>query len=153
MDLSSNDFDSLQRLLRLKKYELPPPRYFNEFSGNVIAGIRAQARRSPRWWERFGFDLRPALTLGAGAAACGLLLATVASALDDSPVAQAALPFGGAALAIAPVEATAAPAVNSFIAAGREAARSIDPVMNTAGTMMTESWRAQIRPASYQFSH
>jgi len=35
------DFEKLQRLLKLKRYEQPPPRYFNSFSTHVISHIRA----------------------------------------------------------------------------------------------------------------
>jgi hypothetical protein len=80
---SPEDFDSLQKLLRLKRHEQPPPRYFNEFSGRVIDRIaRGDTRLS--WWERFGFDLRPALAAGAGMVACGLIIYGVATAEGDA---------------------------------------------------------------------
>src|SRR6185503_19048313 len=73
-----DNFDSLEKLLRLKRHEQPPPRYFNEFSGRVMSRIeRGEARLS--WWERFGFDLRPALAAGAGLVACGLIVYGVAT--------------------------------------------------------------------------
>ena len=72
------EHDSLEKLLRLKRHEQPPPRYFNEFSGRVLSRIeRGEARLS--WWERFGFDLRPALAAGAGLVACGLIVYGVAT--------------------------------------------------------------------------
>src|SRR5215212_690509 len=75
---SPDNFDSLEKLLRLKRHEQPPPRYFNEFSGRVISRLeRGEARLS--WWERFGFDLRPALAAGAGLVACGLIVYGVAT--------------------------------------------------------------------------
>src|SRR5436190_2543465 len=75
---SPENFDSLEKLLRLKRHEQPPPRYFNEFSGRVLARIeRGEARSS--WWERFGVDLRPALAAGAGMVACGLIVYGVAT--------------------------------------------------------------------------
>ena len=83
MSSSPENFDSLEKLLRLKRHEQPPPRYFNEFSGRVIDRIaRGEARVS--WWERFGFDLRPALAAGAGMVACGLIVYGVATAEGDA---------------------------------------------------------------------
>ena len=41
MNDERENFDALQRLLKVKRYEQPPPRYFNEFSGQVLARISA----------------------------------------------------------------------------------------------------------------
>ena len=79
MDSPSDKSDSVARLLRLKRLEQPPPRYFNDVSNQVISRIeRGEARVS--WWERFGFDLRPALAAASGALACGLIIYGVATA-------------------------------------------------------------------------
>src|ERR1043165_9633080 len=78
MNSSPDNFKSLEKLVRLKRHEQPPPRYFREFSGRVIDRIeRGEARLS--WWERFGSDLRPALAAGAGLVACGLIVYGVAT--------------------------------------------------------------------------
>jgi hypothetical protein len=51
MSNEPQEFEQLRALLRLKRYEQPPPRFFNEFSSRVMAGIEADAARSPA--ERF----------------------------------------------------------------------------------------------------
>jgi len=69
----SDGFEGVRKLLALKKYEKPPPRYFQDFSDKVIARIQAEeeARLRP-WWQRLGLDfvsLKPAF-----AGAFGLML-------------------------------------------------------------------------------
>jgi hypothetical protein len=41
MNPSEHNHEDLQRLLKLKRHEVPPPGYFNHFSGDVIARIKA----------------------------------------------------------------------------------------------------------------
>lgn len=83
----NQDFDQLQRLLKLKRYELPPPRYFNEFSGQVTARIRAgESSSSDRvqravsqspWLRQIwqAIESRPAIAGVFATGICGLLLA------------------------------------------------------------------------------
>ncbi len=46
MNENEDNFLSLRRLLALKRHEVPPPGYFNNFSGQVIGRIRAGHARA-----------------------------------------------------------------------------------------------------------
>jgi len=131
MEPLPEDFESLQKLLKLKRYEQPPPRFFNEFSGHVIARIQTEGMRPPRWWERFGIDLRPVMAVGAGATACVLMFFTMA-ATPESEASGNATPASSTAFAAAPVESS-----------------STNPVINAAGTMIGP-WRSSVTPVNYQ---
>lgn len=142
MNSSPENFDPLQKLLRLKRYEQPPPRYFNEFSSQVIDRIQAESSvEKERWWHRFGFDLRPAVGLGVGAFACTLLfLGLTADPINEQGLAGAPFTAAGANPQAFTV---ASPEVNPD-------ANSTNPVINAAGTMMINPFRPRVSPASYQ---
>jgi hypothetical protein len=90
MNSDQENFEQLRRLLALKRYELPPPRYFNDFSSQVIARIRAGERgesssaleslfADTSWLQRLwgALESRPAFAGAFGATMCGLLLAGI----------------------------------------------------------------------------
>src|SRR4051812_48433992 len=86
MNADQNDFEQLRKLLALKRYEIPPPRYFNEFSGRVIARLTEPRREPMTWLQRLGFDfdLQPALMCGVGVLVCGLLSFGIIGAMQIS---------------------------------------------------------------------
>ena len=83
----SQDFEKLQRLLKLKRHELPPPRFFNDFSGKVTDRIRAgdvgrlesfqDVIGQTPWLQRIWQVLegKPLVSGAFAAAGCGLMLA------------------------------------------------------------------------------
>jgi hypothetical protein len=87
MSSEQQDFEGLRRLLAVKRHEQPPPGYFQDFSRQVIARIRAEeaeadvslwsrvARRMP-WLGGFwsGFEAKPILAGAFGVGVCGLLV-------------------------------------------------------------------------------
>jgi hypothetical protein len=103
------NFDALRRLLVIKRYEQPPPGYFEGFSHQVLVGIR-QGGQAPEsfterlfeeagWLQRIWAALegRPILAGAMGFAVCGLLAVGVlnsekpysdgAQALNPNPLA------------------------------------------------------------------
>ena len=72
------NFTDVCRLLRAKKYEQPPPGYFNSFADKVIARIEAEeAIEYSSWWNWVvnRFDAKPVLVCAYGLAVSGLLFA------------------------------------------------------------------------------
>jgi hypothetical protein len=87
MTPEQENFDALRRLLALKRHEQPPPGYFNSFSRQVIARIRAgDFKEEPSFFERFfgqaawlhrawsDLESKPALAGAFGIMVCGLLV-------------------------------------------------------------------------------
>jgi len=87
MNENQPNFESLRRLLALKRHETPPPRYFNNFSRQVMARIRAgetgaEAGLSGRLFASMpwllqllqSFETKPVFAGGFAAALCALLL-------------------------------------------------------------------------------
>ena len=84
MTTPPDDFGQLRKLLKLKQYECPPPRYFGEFSDHVITRLREEAAdtvqarvwREAPWLQRF-FQFLETNSLAAGAFAtsiCALMI-------------------------------------------------------------------------------
>jgi hypothetical protein len=89
MSQDNQEFESLRRLLALKRHEQPPPGYFNDFSSQVIARIRAGERvdeggfdrmfwEAP-WLQRLwaAIETKPIMAGAFGAAVCALLVGGV----------------------------------------------------------------------------
>ena len=91
MNPDSENFDALRRLMALKRHEQPPPGYFDRFSRDVMARIRAgEGKESLPVMERwFGqapwlqrvwgvFEAKPVFAGAFGAAVCALLISGIA---------------------------------------------------------------------------
>lgn len=93
------DFEKLQRLLRLKRHEQPHPRFFNDFSSQVTARIRTGDLKAKKinnfedvvsqspWLQRIwqAIEGRPAISGVFAAALCGLVLAGIYFAGNTTP--------------------------------------------------------------------
>src|SRR5438105_2359061 len=103
METEHDSFEQLRKLLALKRHELPPPRYFHEFSGQVIARLHALETAQPvSWRQRLGldFDFKPAMMGAFGVVVCGLLLIGVLTsmAMPQPSASQIAFPSDSSAL-------------------------------------------------------
>jgi hypothetical protein len=87
MNQDTENFEQLRLLLKLKRYEQPPPGYFNDFSSQVIARIKLGERgensaviegllwEAP-WLQRLwaAFEAKPILAGAFGLAVCCVLI-------------------------------------------------------------------------------
>jgi hypothetical protein len=102
MSQDTENFEQLRRLLKVKRYEQPPPRYFNDFSCQVITRIKRGERGDGRasvgrmlweapWLQRIwaAFETKPALAGAFGLAVCATLISGViySERTDLQPVA------------------------------------------------------------------
>lgn len=153
MNASDKNFENLKRLLKLKQHEVPPPGYFNRFSGSVIARLQAGEARPETLSERLHvqapwlvsllhlFEARPAL-LGACATGMGVLLigGFILIGEPDGPTAQPLLSSDTTApaapasqLAALSAPTLAAPADNTGIIASSNSVASLQPAMAMFG--------------------
>ena len=147
-DPHCEEFEQLRKLLALKRYEQPYPRYFNTFSQQVLARIQAGERGSERssWLNRLwaALESKPVLAGSLGLAACVLLIGGFVS-IDQDPVHVPQTPTIGLSQ-IAPSTPTTAQAPRS----GLQAA----PTLNASGMQgslfqeIQEIQRTQQRPIS-----
>jgi len=92
MNPDSENFDSLRQLLSLKRHEIPPPGYFDRFSRDVIARIKAGERGGEvgadySWLRRFlgMFDVKPVFAGAFGTAVCAFIVSGIISS-ENTPV-------------------------------------------------------------------
>ena len=113
MNENQPNFESLRRLLALKRHETPPPGYFNNFSSQVMARIRAGETETADGWSGRLFasmpwllsalqavETRPVFAGGFATALCALLLfgAVIAQRPDSASMAIPATSHNGSHL-------------------------------------------------------
>ncbi len=106
-----DEFESLKKLLALKRHEEPPPGYFDRLPGEIRARI-AHAQASPEpWWRRWlaSWDLSPALATSYAVVAVTLVVGGIW--MTKQPVAE-----GGPQIVTTPVPSVDANLTNTIIA-------------------------------------
>jgi hypothetical protein len=145
MDPEPNDFHDLRRLLTLKRYEQPPPGYFDRFSTQVIARIEAgETVAASSWLDRLhlelpwlrsvwtSFETKPVFAGALGAAVCGLLAAGFLFSDSGAPGSIAVMPVPDAGPAV--MAAASRPLVNQALVRGAES-----PFLNGAASLPGQS--------------
>ncbi|MGD0086580.1 MAG: hypothetical protein ABSC24_05570 [Verrucomicrobiota bacterium] len=162
MNENQPNFESLRRLLALKRHETPPPGYFNNFSSQVMARIRDGETEAAESWSGRLFasmpwlmkviqavDTRPVFAGGFATALCALLLfgAVIAQRPDSASTAfmQPAAPETGSFASATPAAPSALQPVNQFMVADN----STNPVFSSFQTPAPASF-GQI-PVGAQF--
>lgn len=86
MNAQSDNFEQIRKLLALKKYEQPPPGYFNQLSARIISRIEAADAGRTTLWERLGFAFgsKPAFVCALGVVVCGLVCIGILSSIQGT---------------------------------------------------------------------
>ena len=156
MKQNEQNFDALKKLLKLKQHEVPPPGYFNHFSGQVVSRIRAgESSPSQSFTERLQveapwvvsifriFETRPGLIGGFATSLCLLLVLVVVFAENSERASKnlfaiseptATAPAANSVTAvIAPAPALVAGSDNSGIVASTNPVTSLQPTSTLFG--------------------
>ena len=138
MNENDNNFEMLRRLLALKRHEIPPPGYFNRFSGEVIARIRASEAGEPAspWPFRLLqiFEFKPAFAGVFASALCLLLVFGIVFAerpdSTSQPLLQPVAQSDGGASQLAALSAAALPetTIQTGMIASTNPVLSLEPV-------------------------
>ena len=124
MNPQADNFEQLRKLLALKKYEQPPPGYFDQLSARILHRIESAETGQTTLWERLGFAFgsKPAFVCALGVVVCGLFSIGILSTLQATTANATATPqlaFGSE------------PAL-PMISAPEEARSSVEPVISQA---------------------
>src|SRR5580658_821835 len=98
MSENEQDFEALRRLLALKRHEVPPPGYFENFSDHVMARIQSgETTREIPWLLRIlqAFEAKPAYSVSLASTMCMLLLFGIMT-VEQNPGVGAAYSTGSA---------------------------------------------------------
>ena len=157
------EFESLRRLIALKRYEQPPPGYFDRFSSAVIARIQAGERAKPdsvldwlvgetSWLHRIwsAIEMRPAFAGVFGVAICVMMISGILYSEDTSVSPDSGItPLAGETAS----PFTAASATVGFTAANVDRPQlvsSTNPVAPSVSALF-DQFQLTARPADFSF--
>ena len=156
MSENNNNFQQLKQLLKLKRHEIPPPGYFNHFSGDVISRLRAGESGQPEGlFQRLQsessllafllpvFEARPGIIGALATSLCLLLLIGVVWAdrpdatVNEMAAVQPSQPTSQAdpvLASVVPAAVALEPAESSGIAVSTNPLTSLQPVASFFGS-------------------
>ena len=123
MNSQSDNFEQIRKLLSLKRYEQPPPGYFEHLSARIISRIESAEAGRTTLWERLGFAFgsKPAFVCALGVVVCGLFCVGILSTLQGTTA---------NALATMPQLAFGSQPALPMMSAPEEARSSVEPVIS-----------------------
>ena len=146
---NEQNFDELKRLLKLKQHEVPPPGYYNKFSGNVISRLRAgELGRTGSVYERLHsqspwvtqilafFESKHAVVGGLAIALCLLVLGVVVTEKSDKAPGGIIADLGNAPVPGTSIASITAPAMLADAGGGLQIstnAASLQPMATLFG--------------------
>jgi hypothetical protein len=158
MNPDSKNFDALRRLLALKRHEQPPPGYFNNFSSQVIARIKAGEHGEPAslirrlfgeaaWWQRLSaaVEAKPAFAGAFGAAVCALLISGLVYSENGPTLAAQGLMASETSSFLTPT----AVAMNDSLDQVQFVSSSTNPIAPPAGSLFHQI-QIPTQPVSFQ---
>jgi hypothetical protein len=169
MNESGQNFDELKKLLKLKRHEAPPPGFFNHFSDEIVARIRAgEGRGGGTFLDRLNdqapwivnfiriFEARPGVIGGFATGLCLLLLLGVVLAEHSdtgSPMlvpAVASTDTASAAVAVASAGATPAQFASATLSSEGGIAMSTNSSLQPVASVFGQPNNAALfQPASF----
>ena len=149
MNPDQENFEALRKLLALKKYEQPPPRYFSELSTKIWTRIEREDQ-NPSFWARLfpDFRLNPAFAYSFGLLACGSLVFGIGYTLSTEPQQTVASPINNNLLVASPKLAIKEAPFN-FSNSHPTQLASTNPVMTPELPSLFNGIPVQVQPASY----
>jgi hypothetical protein len=152
MNPDPEEFETLRKLMALKRHEQPPPGYLNQLSTRIRTRIEG-GEGQLNLWDRFSanFSLRPSLAYAFGLTVCGavglsavsMVKQEMAQAADSSPAATLRVPAPAAALASQFDSATPPLHVANWL-------RNTNPTAETQPQLSLFDTRHTALPVSYE---
>jgi hypothetical protein len=149
MSQDSENFDKLRVLLTVKRHEQPPPGYFDRFSRDVMARIKAGESGGSigcefSWFHRFlsMFDMKPVFAGAFGTAVCAFLISGVLSSEQTPAVGSSITPTSvtPTMAAVVPVSANSSTMAAPF-----------DTSSNSASGSLFDQFQTETRQVSDRF--